>query len=73
MRAQESGRAAWFLAVVMILALAQCSGQLGTTSVGGCMAGERQRLSEAGTLVTPGGGVVTVTAPIGTNFAVCAW
>jgi hypothetical protein len=51
--------------------LVACSGELSTTAVGGCMSGERQ-LRSSGELETPRG-LITVTAPAGTNFTLCAW
>ena len=62
------------LALALALMLAGCSGQLGTTSVGGCMSGERQRLNPTGTGVyeTPQG-PITLTAPSGANIALCNW
>jgi hypothetical protein len=55
-----------FVSLVVVLVCTGCSSQ-----VGGCIAGERH-LQGGGVVETPRG-LVTITAPSGTNIAVCIW
>jgi hypothetical protein len=59
----------------LLLLLNGCKGLEGGASTGGCMVGEAAAANTTtGTLAGPKGMArVEVSAPVGTNFALCVW
>jgi hypothetical protein len=67
--------AAGAFGLVALLLLTGCKGLEGGASTGGCMVGEAAAANTTtGTLAAPKGMArFEFSAPVGTNFALCAW
>jgi hypothetical protein len=61
------------LAPILLLLLNGCKGLEGGASTGGCMAGEAAASSTTGALAPKGMTRFEISAPPGTNFALCVW
>jgi hypothetical protein len=60
--------------LVALLLLTGCKGLEGGASTGGCMAGEAAASNTTGALTAPKGMTrFEISAPPGTNFALCVW